>query len=272
MLPQNVKLQTWGASLQIASWAIQKQIPYHIPSMETVKKIHSKVFSFKNAPKLKRSRLIESKDEALSYIKSEKFPIVLKDPFGAAGRGIHVLQSKKEALGYIQNHSHYPVICEPFVDRILDFSSQWIIKPDNIRFLGYCRSIHSRYGNYQGTIVGDTKAIFQGFEEFLKMHKIQAMKLLQTIQKLGYFGHLGIDAMVYKKKDQLHLQPIVEINARKTMGYVTLKLRELHFENERVVKLQLLKTEDHHFLLPKDLQIGEKTQRFGKNLVLNFDL
>jgi hypothetical protein len=37
-----------------------------------------------------------------------------------------------------------------------------------------------------------------------------------------YFGHLGIDAFVY---DEKKLQPIVEINARKTMSYAALMMQ-----------------------------------------------
>jgi predicted ATP-grasp superfamily ATP-dependent carboligase len=47
---------------------------------------------------------------------------------------------------------------------------------------------------------------------------------------LGYFGNVGIDAMLYGSPVTLH--PIVEINARKTMGWVALEVQKRHFPNQ----------------------------------------
>ena len=53
--------------------------------------------------------------------------------------------------------------------------------------------------------------------------------LLSTLPKVlpNYLGPVGIDAMIYRENDQLHLEPIVEVNARHTMGRLTLNLQHL---------------------------------------------
>lgn len=55
------------------------------------------------------------------------------------------------------------------------------------------------------------------------------------IAELGYFGNIGIDAMVYTLPGHAPLlQPIVEINARKTMGWAALAFQQKHYPNDTV--------------------------------------
>ncbi|NRA89875.1 MAG: hypothetical protein HRU43_01915, partial [Simkaniaceae bacterium] len=78
---------------------------------------------------------------------------------------------------------------------------------------------------------------------FLKEHLDAAQVPIQKLFEMGYRGNLGIDAMVYNQK----LHPIVEINLRKTMGWLALKLGKSLAYEER---------EDG--LLPNFLDIGKK--------------
>ena len=50
-----------------------------------------------------------------------------------------------------------------------------------------------------------------------------AEPIVKRVYARGFFGHLGVDAFVYSEK---RLQPVVEINARKTMSWVALALQQ----------------------------------------------
>ena len=52
------------------------------------------------------------------------------------------------------------------------------------------------------------------------------LPILEEMASMGYFGNAGFNAMIY---DENILHPIVEINARKTMGWVAFKLQEKHY-------------------------------------------
>src|SRR6185437_11611483 len=97
----------------------------------------------------------------------------------------------------------------------LDFSTQWIIDTDKqITYLGETVCINSSRGQYLETHVG---RVLQSQMRFVEKHKEIAFPILQKMAEENYFGNVGIDAFIY---NQDSLQPIVEINARKTMGYV----------------------------------------------------
>ena len=67
--------------------------------------------------------------------------------------------------------------------------------------------------------------------EFAEAQKEQAIEALKLIASMGYFGPVGIDAMVWGD-DQL--QAIVEINARMTMARVAILagMKSLDFNAE----------------------------------------
>ncbi|HEY4262117.1 MAG TPA: hypothetical protein VGM98_18245 [Schlesneria sp.] len=55
-----------------------------------------------------------------------------------------------------------------------------------------------------------------------------ALQAARRIQDLGYFGPLGIDAMQFEDENQqFHIRPLQDINARWTMGRLTLGFRKL---------------------------------------------
>jgi hypothetical protein len=69
---------------------------------------------------------------------------------------------------------------------------------------------------------------------------------------MGFRGNLGIDAMIYDQK----LHPIVEINLRKTMGWLALILgKNLSYE------------QGNEGVLPNYLQVGKEIT-FQKQLKL----
>ena len=69
----------------------------------------------------------------------------------------------------------------------------------------------------------------------LEEHETFAQKVLSKIADVGYFGNVGIDAMIYEEENgEMKLHPVVEINARKTMGWVTLAIQQNHFPEKKM--------------------------------------
>jgi len=235
------KIEHWGPSLAIAAWAKTHAIPYPIPNWEIVKKVNSKVFSFVESPKLPGAQLLESEQEVRGWIQKTPGRKVLKTPFGTAGGGhIHVEKEMPKNL-------KFPLIGESWVERIFDFSTQW--KGEEL--LGVTLFENEPDGTYRGTFEGNVES--QALEEHLEVVR----PLLKKIKELGFVGHLGIDAYVYLWQGKKRLQPVVEINGRKTMSWAALQMP----------KKRLFYTRSANGLLPSCLTVRGKTVHFSRNVI-----
>ncbi len=206
--PEILPINHWGPSLAISKWAATHHIPYEILPWDLIKKINSKIFSFNESPKLPKAKLLQSQEELTSWIQNTPGPKVLKTPFGTAGRGHFFVKEN------IKQQYNTPLIGEPWVDRVLDFSTQWL----GGKLIGVTLFENEPNGTYLGTYAGDVESWA------LKEHLDVAEPLVQKIFQMGYSDHLGIDAFIYQINGKRKLHPVGEINARKTMSWVALQL------------------------------------------------
>jgi hypothetical protein len=225
--PPPVQVESWGASRAVAAWAGHH---YAMPPWEVVRAVHSKEFSFTRSPKLPGSMLLRQEEEARAFFAVSKKPFVLKTCFGLSGQGHLIVGDAVEEARVLQFlkaewQQGLPVIAEPWVERMLDFSTQWeLSQTGEITYLGATICENDAKGRYLQNKVGEITI------PHLEEHKRIARPILEEMIALGYFGNVGIDAMVYGVSHTLH--PIVEINARKTMGWVALEVQRRHFPHQ----------------------------------------
>jgi hypothetical protein len=236
--PKGLPIEHWGPSQAIASWAKSQGIPYSIPDWDLIRTINSKIFSFNNSPQLPGAELLHTQAEIASWIEKTPGPKVLKTPFGTAGKG-HLFPHVKQLYTP-------PLIGEPWVERVLDFSTQW----KNGKLLGVTCFENEIHGTYKGTFVG--KVDPWALEEHLTIAK----SLVEKVGQMGYRDHIGIDAFIYLRGGKKTVHPIVEINARKTMSWAALQ----------TPSQQLYYTRKSNGLLPKELLIGTKRICFSRNI------
>lgn len=211
--PKGYSIDEWGPSIAIASWAKRNGIPYNFTNWEIVRKINSKIFSFEESPKLPGAKCLNTQEEIEDWLKTTRGPKVLKTPFGTAGSG-HIKLPQLDSTPRVPNRG--PMVGEPWVERVLDFSTQWL----DGKLLGTTLFENEASGAYKGTYVGSVES--WAFDEHLKV----AGPLIEKIGKLGYSGHVGIDAFIYLWEGEKRVHPVVEINARKTMSWVALQTAE----------------------------------------------
>jgi hypothetical protein len=250
------EVKSWGASKEISKWAKERGMKYPIPPWEVVRKVNSKEYSFNVAPKLAGAQLLHTPEEIAQWISVTPGPKVLKSCFGVSGRGHAHLPcnpKKIEALGL-------PAIGEPWVERTLDFSTQWNIS-EEIEFLGATICVCDQWGKYRENWVGNLMI------PHLDEHKDVALPILEQMKELGFFGNVGIDAFIYDR-DKLH--PVVEINARKTMGYVALKFQHRHFPKQTIALKYISKTGTQS-LLPQKVVHADGTEiQFQRQLFVAY--
>lgn len=230
----NDKLETWGWSQTAKTWAEKVGAIYEPPPFPIVRDVASKVFSFTHSPNLPGAKLFHTLTEVEKWLKGGTYPKVLKTCYGLAGRGRFLLATSEDFERARKNviktfEEGHALIGEPWVQRLLDFSTQWMIsKEGKASYLGATIMENKANGQYERTIAGEEEALFGMYYRFLKDHLEMVKMPLAHLAKEGYFGPLGIDAMVYRHPTEMDelLHPIVEFNVRKTMGWLTLIMCE----------------------------------------------
>ena len=261
--PQCEHLISWGCSRQVEQWALQHGIEYSIPPWEIVRKVNSKAFSFENSPKLPLAQSVYDMNSLKEWLANIEGQAVLKCCFGVSGRGNLKIKSNKEVSWNIVEafcqkewDNNLPVIAEPWMDNVCDFSTQWKITSEGeIQFLGAARFQNNNQGTYQSTFSGPEEILFpKELKIFLKEHLQKAKSILEKVRQEGYVGHAGIDSMIYREKGKLILHPIVEINARQTMSLAAIWFQQKWFPNDTISLSYVKKQDERQGLLPKNLQ------------------
>jgi hypothetical protein len=275
-LQKEVELSSWGFSASLASWANEKKWIYAIPNGDVLKKVNGKDFSYHLGKPLPKSELLFSLQEALLWYKSFAGPKVLKSFYGASGRG-HLLllgdHEEEKIAAFIQRSG--PVLGEPWVERVLDFSSQWHIDKETkeAKYIGATICKNSSRGTYRGSIVGPEEELFGLYQEAWQEHQAYAKEALMNMAQMGFFGAVGFDAMVYLDpvSSQYTVQPIVEINARRTMGWVALRIfHKLKVEQKIIVEYSLHKSGKENWLPKEVLMPGNKKLTLPGELTVSF--
>jgi hypothetical protein len=189
---------------------------------------------------------------------------VLKTAFGTAGNGHFHIDQHKPLHSFLnrQFSQRLPVIGEPWVERILDFSTQWV----NGNFLAATVFENDAQGTYQSTLSGKAEVIFRPHLWALEEHLPIAQSFVQKLKDKGYSGPIGIDAYIYRIQGQERLHPVVEINARKTMSWVAFEVQRRRFP-DRTVRLAYGPAGPG--LLPMELELPGKTVRFSRQLSIH---
>ena len=148
------KLLPWGYSPWLINFAASHHIPYHPPSWELTKMVNSKLFSFENSSPLPGAKIVSA-----PFDFKREGPSILKSPYGASGMGKVIVQEGplgEAATRFCERvwKRGEVVIAEPWVDRLLDFSSQWMISEEKIDLIGMTRMKNTPHGAYLGSVVG----------------------------------------------------------------------------------------------------------------------
>lgn len=214
----NQIVNSWAPSKLVKAYAERHNLIYEMPDWDVVKKIQSKAFAHELSP-LKGSKILHSEKDLEHWLKNTPSPYVFKSFYGFSGTG-HKFRT---------DGLKFPVLAEPWVNRSFDFSTQWYMKDGSLSYLGATICVSDERGKYKATYADkDEKRLFGGNYSALEVHK--EFVLSKKEQLLPFFGHIGFDAFIY---DGI-LQPINEINARKTFGYLA-----LHVLNSQSVKDKL---------------------------------
>jgi hypothetical protein len=152
---------------------------------------------------------------------------VLKPLYSAAGRSFYLAGSGYASAPNSQQaerlfRRHGQLLFEPWLERVEDFGCVGVVDHQGFRLRGFHRLLVNARGRFQAIELGAKECGLEGLglpanekERLLEVVSAVAASLRQA----GYLGPFGIDFFRYRRADgAVALHPLVEINARMTMG------------------------------------------------------
>lgn len=160
---------------------------------------------------------------------------VVKAEFGMSGRerllGCGELTQQDCKWAFKRIESDGAVFLEPWVERLDEVGIQLEVpRAGSPKMIGVTPLLVDDRGQYSGSwfTTGEPEA-----ETWAPAIEV-ALNAAQRLQELGYFGPVGIDAMRYRAPDgTIRIRPLQDINARWTMGRLSLGWRRLLCPGER---------------------------------------
>ncbi|MBM4251758.1 MAG: ferritin-like domain-containing protein [Deltaproteobacteria bacterium] len=173
---------------------------------------------------------------------SARGDVVIKAPLGCSGRHMqrvrsgHQIEGKQLVWAERILKQQGSLVVESWVKRIADYSVQIDVQESGGVVLGITRFLTDQRGAYLGHVLGvkhaglDPLAV-RAYHELGVPETLEriGLSVAEALSQAGYLGPAGIDAFLYEDAAGIKLRPLVEINARYTMGRIALELdRRVH--------------------------------------------
>lgn len=176
---------------------------------------------------------------------------ICRDPFGMAGTGSILFDTDELEIHqkYISKQLNInPLILAPYFSRSMDLG--FLFENDKFEVTW---NLNSKEGRFKGGIVFQNidqlellirERFHMEFRDLLETEK----KVADIFKALGNKEIIQVDSFLYLEGDSIKFYPLVEVNARKSMGYFINKLKRflpnngvglfLSLNNSNLVKVQ----------------------------------
>ncbi|MBQ9077905.1 MAG: hypothetical protein IJY31_08725 [Muribaculaceae bacterium] len=160
----------------------------------------------------------------------------IKLPWSSSGRGVINSASLPDAellrrcCGMIKRQGS--VLCEPGLDKILDFAMLFECNGKRVVHSGYSSFFTDHGTAYSGNIVTDDSTLYRLISRHIQPERLNAVSealssIFSDIIAPYYHGAFGVDMMLYRDNGKISIAPCVEVNLRMTMGIVARRLKRL---------------------------------------------
>jgi hypothetical protein len=216
-----------GLDTLCARWGVTGDLP----PVEVVRKVNSKTYSHHLASSLSlfgAGCLVRSLD-ALSAEGSRLLSqgsFIVKDPFGVSGKGALIIRAQAEldrVLAHLKRQAEagrfIEFLVQPVYDRVTDFSCHFEVTRAGLHRYG------AQVMDNDGLAFAGVRPAPAELEE--RLERLGQWRVVEQVARAlaadGYHGPVCIDAMLLRNG---MLVPLLEINARKSMGLINHHLQE----------------------------------------------
>ncbi|PUA34625.1 hypothetical protein C8Z91_34740 [Paenibacillus elgii] len=251
---RNNKLLPYAVIRGIRECCAKYGIFIELPPLENVINVNSKEYSFfiRQDLGLGIGQIVNDSMSLWEFGRKLLFQnkaLLVKDPYGVAGSGSILIESEN-SLNRIVNHiceqerkeKKTLFIIEPYLNKFLDFSCHYFISQKGDRvFLCIQESIIDGF-SYKGSMTSNS-----AFIKYLESHNYFKIieKVISKVFKSGYYGYVCIDSMILQGGEII---PIVEINARVSMGLINYLVSEKINKKSYLFSLAYIKAQSNLIL------------------------
>ncbi|MFB9328174.1 hypothetical protein ACFFSY_19775 [Paenibacillus aurantiacus] len=226
MLPPGSKLNAYAVAPQLDRFVERYGLDAELPNNDVVRKVNSKIYSnhLYETLGLRPPGTVADSAEQLARIGERMLsegPFLIKDPYGVSGKGNMLVTSApllrrivKHVDGQERSGRATCFLMEPFLQKETDFSCQFTVGADGDWTLVSVQIMHNNGLAYLGSVTAD-----RDFMDRLEaLGYFEAMKRVGSqLAREGYYGSVCVDSMLLAGGQ---LVPIVEVNARQSMGLI----------------------------------------------------
>lgn len=197
--------------------------------------------------------------------------LVIKAPWSSSGRGVRFVDVERYKKAEAQNERRWickviakqgSVMAEPCYNKVKDFGMEFTADgKGGIRYEGLSL-FHTENGAYTGSILATEKAKRNALSNFVSVDLLDSVrqKIIESADLADYCGPFGVDMMLVTggmagrlsdsitsaESRPLLLHPCVEINLRRTMGHMALRLSPKDDDLRHVMRIIY---DGHHYKL-----------------------
>ena len=236
-------LVPWLSTHEAAKLAEAEGLELAAATPEVVLQVHDKAFALRVAEReglvpaelegaieIIEPEVLRHPEQALQRIQRIRAKgLVLKPRLGSSGRG-RVRADAAEARGALDRlAARGGCVIEPWLERTEDLSAQlWIAPSGEFRILGTLRQELTPSGVWSAHAgVVDAAGAVSSSSRHDEGLRSAAAYLARAAAKAGFYGICGLDAFVFRSSGGAEvLRPVVEFNARFTVGTISIGLVE----------------------------------------------
>lgn len=250
--PSGLNAQLWNSIHHIQPWGWDALLVHQLRKMgapesllptelqlETIRQLSSRNSTTLLLPQLRAALLREgiptvgqsfiatTLDEVMSFTAIHQ-RVMVKSLWSCSGRGVFQvgLSPTASVLGRIKRllREQGGVEVEPLYNEFKNFALEFDALPNGrVSYVGLSLFTTSSTGGYTGNRVASQSALEAELSihfSFLSQLAIIAEQVLADYLQARYIGPLGIDMMLVSTPNGIRLHPCIELNLRRTMGYV----------------------------------------------------
>lgn len=187
---------------------------------------------------------------------------IFKAPLSGSGRGLRFDSAgiTQQLIGWCKNCIDIQggVVVETLFDKVLDFAAEFDVTEDDVIFKGWSVFATTKSNAYLGNYIESQEKLLHRITTFIPEGQLKEIINEQTLLLRKRFcgvyqGPLGVDMMVCKSKEATNgdvsyrLHPLVEINMRYTMGYLSLFLNQ-YVANDKTAMFKIVYAKENEEL------------------------